>query len=55
MDVLLTPVCAGSCAASIGTALFPAALARLSTTYQSDKCLDTANEMYIMCQKLQES
>lgn len=46
MDVLLTP---------IGTALFPAALARLSTTYQSDKYLDSANEMYIMCQKLQES
>lgn len=50
---------AGSCAASIGTGIVSGiigpAIGVAWATYQLDKCLDTANDMYIMCQKIQES
>lgn len=48
-----------SCGIALGTGSFSAiigpAIGVAFATYQLDKCLDTANEMYIMCQKLQEN
>ena len=37
------------------TAIVGPAIGVAWATYQLDKCLDTANDMYIMCQKIQES
>lgn len=48
-----------SCGIALATGSFSAivgpAIGVAWATYQLDKCLDTANDMYIMCQKIQEN